>query len=270
MPTFLERYKSGEHEQVWDELRELGEEVRDREYYDDALAVARETMKRVRQNCETLIPRLQSLGWRFGYDWANPSAQNDVSRQPPLLGEPVPLVTLDKIEASNGTLPISLRAFYEIVGAVNFVGTPFKRPNWPSIEDGLDPLYIAGIEQAFDPANAEEVDAEASDAGDESEPPSGREIEIAPDFLHKYFISGAGSLTIELPNSHADAPLMFEGEPLPFNDSECTLVQYLRNAMKGGGFLVFTSELDWGVGEGDRGEDPTEDLAFLTEGLLPF
>jgi hypothetical protein len=72
--TYLERYLSGEFEQVWAELEALGEAVRDEPLYSDALAVARETMRRVRQNLEMLIPRLVAGGYQFGYGWIQPPA----------------------------------------------------------------------------------------------------------------------------------------------------------------------------------------------------
>jgi hypothetical protein len=39
--TFLERYLTGEYEQVWAELEALGEAVREEPLYSDALTVAR-------------------------------------------------------------------------------------------------------------------------------------------------------------------------------------------------------------------------------------
>ena len=66
--SYLERYMNGEYEQVWDDLLELGPVVRQEHLYADALAVARETMRRVRRNIEELIQRLIDLGFVFGYD----------------------------------------------------------------------------------------------------------------------------------------------------------------------------------------------------------
>lgn len=266
MPTFHERYVAGECEQVWDELYSLRSDVRKPIYFDDAMAVARETMRRVRLNCKLLIPRLQSLGWRFGYEWAPTSskwAQEEVSRQPPLLGGPTPIAVLDNIEANNGFLPISLRSFYEVVGAINFVGTPFDRPNWPGVE-GLDPLYIAGVEQAFGnkryelDENCQEL--RTIDFGDALVPLWPGKVEVAPDFLHKYFISGVGSEYIEIPAENADVPLMFEGGPLQIEGRDLTFVRNLRYAMQGGGFLAFMPDSEWGL-------RPEADLAYLTEGL---
>jgi len=65
MATFLDRYQNGEREQVWVDLNSLGPRVRDKEYFDDAHAVAQETMRRARGNVETLIVRLEKLGCKF-------------------------------------------------------------------------------------------------------------------------------------------------------------------------------------------------------------
>lgn len=52
----------------------LGAAVRAEPVYADALAVARETMRRVRANIEMLIPRLVKAGYQFGYGWVQSPA----------------------------------------------------------------------------------------------------------------------------------------------------------------------------------------------------
>ena len=64
--NYLERYRNGEHEQVWNDLQSLGPSVRQEPYYTQARDVATETMRRVRRNCERLVARLQTLGYIFG------------------------------------------------------------------------------------------------------------------------------------------------------------------------------------------------------------
>ena len=63
---YLERYLQGEHERTWAELQELGPAVRQEPVYSEARAVADETMRRVRRNCERLIDRLRSMDYRLG------------------------------------------------------------------------------------------------------------------------------------------------------------------------------------------------------------
>jgi hypothetical protein len=240
MSTWLERYRAGECEQVWDELYSLGSAVLRLDVFDDATAVARETMRRVRTNCQVLIPRLQTLGWTFGYAWSSDLDEDNVARAPELLGDPLPPPVLDEIERQYGMLPIAFRAFYEIVGELNFVGSPFDRPAWPAIEDGLDPLSIAGASHI-----------------------ASQRVDIAPDFLGKYFMGEPRALYVELPAPRADAPLLFERQPVYVADRQLTLVRYLRHAMRGGGFLGFSM----GVIGATR---PEQDLAFLTHDLLPI
>ena len=65
MQTFLDRYNAGERVEVWDDLTALGDGVRHALYFKDAGAVANETMRRARQNVETLIRRLETMEYRF-------------------------------------------------------------------------------------------------------------------------------------------------------------------------------------------------------------
>jgi hypothetical protein len=72
--TFLERFQSGEREQVWFDLERLGGAVRQAQYLADARAVGEETMKRARHNVELLVERLDKLGYQFsspGYSFAD-------------------------------------------------------------------------------------------------------------------------------------------------------------------------------------------------------
>lgn len=63
---YLERYLGGECAGVWNELQQLAAQVREEPIYSSALAVATETMRRVRRNCERIVERLQSLSYAFG------------------------------------------------------------------------------------------------------------------------------------------------------------------------------------------------------------
>ena len=65
MASFLDRYQNGEREQVWAEMAALGPQVREEPWFEDAWAVARETMRRARCNVERIIERLDGLGYQF-------------------------------------------------------------------------------------------------------------------------------------------------------------------------------------------------------------
>jgi hypothetical protein len=143
-------------------------------------------------------------------------------------------------ESQFGVLPLSLRAFYEVVGQVNLNGThPRLDPKGNSVAP--DPLLVYGMDQGI---------VEFGDEGDVSETPVA--VTIAPDDLHKANESGGDPYEIAIPDLRADGELLNERHSLFF-------VDYLRLAFAFGGFPGY---------EG-RSEAPAE-LASLKAGLLPF
>jgi hypothetical protein len=148
--------------------------------------------------------------------------------------------TLASFERRVGILPISLRAFYEIVGAVNLLGrhTNLAPP------DGTvapDPLLVYGVEDALANAESEDDDDEQS------------RVVIAPDDLHKADTSGGDPYEIMVPEPRADGELLNERHHLLF-------VDYLRLAFRFGGFPGYEG-IDTGV--------PAE-IETLRTGLLDF
>jgi hypothetical protein len=119
--SFLSRYLAGEHEGVWNELVLLGPQVRDEPLLSDAAAVARETMRRAKENLLAVIDRLVDIGYRFEEQAPREEGVTiaEVYVPPgPDMGE-----RISELEAVAGVLPLSLRASYEIVGRVNLMGT---------------------------------------------------------------------------------------------------------------------------------------------------
>jgi hypothetical protein len=274
MPTYLERYVAGEYEQVWANLLTLGPHVREESVYADALAVAQETMRRVRRTFETLIPRLEAAGYQFGYAWAQgqefPSAPPD-----PVFAPPPPQVAplLAELEAQVGALPLSLRAFYEVVGSVNFVGEPPPAwSTWRTVPDGLDALYVYPLAGTLeDTSSWEDQYGEMTEqewnlpALDEEDPCDARAYAalahdcwlapIAPDEWFKYNISGCGAYEIATPNPAADARLLTERH-------RTTFVNYVRMCLCWAGFPKLEQVA----------HVPSElaGMAALTRDLLPF
>ena len=106
---FIDRYKNGEFEQVWNDLQSLGSSIRNEEHFSQVQLVAAETMARVRRNCETLIARLRVLGYVFNIF---PDGSRRSFRLPPL----TPLsdqmrIDMSDLEAQAGPLPVSLASF---------------------------------------------------------------------------------------------------------------------------------------------------------------
>ncbi|MDF1503438.1 hypothetical protein [Roseisolibacter sp. H3M3-2] len=142
-PTYLARYLAGEHEAVWRELAALGPAVRAPAVRDDARAVARETMARVRRNVERVVPRLRAMG----YDFAHP-AQAHVPPTPALAAR------LDALEAQAGPLPLAVRAFYDTVGSVCLMGAHPRLSAYAPTPDLGRMMGIVGGALAAHPAPA--------------------------------------------------------------------------------------------------------------------
>jgi hypothetical protein len=126
--TFLSRYLKGDHKDVWEELQTLGEIVEE-PLRSDALAVARETMRRVKINLEIIVQRLRKLGFEFlSPDRVFVSAQNQVLR------------FLDDFEQQWGKLPFSVRAWYECIHSVELFAS---KTITKDLIQAIDPALIA-------------------------------------------------------------------------------------------------------------------------------
>lgn len=249
--SFLERYERGEHAAVWDDLRALGDQARQSPLYADALAVAQATMQRVRHNLEMLIPHLQRLNYAFGAGFFHdmtPEEEVEARRQAPVFAPPAPTTPagLAELEDLVGPLPLSLRAFYEVVGSVNLVGRfppgtfgaaevegrhlrPLVGPNLeapfnPAFDYELDPLFVYSLEMSL-VLLRDWRDRRAK----YGQPILPYRLPIGPDCFFKYAMSGGGQYSVEVPCLAADAPLLLEWH-------QTTLVNYLRIALHWGGF----------------------------------
>jgi hypothetical protein len=293
--TYYDRYQGGEHEAVWADLLALGNKVHEEPVYSDALAVARETMSRARTNIETLIVRLDNIGYRFETARDSPPefVQNIIeiqrttseqlkARFPGLLdglshSNPVfeqlladfdkrlaPASTLDErsvytraqewsgncisqLESYlNGPLPLSLKAWYECVQHVSFIGShPELNPasQEPSSLGAMasksqsalpDPFALMGLPDA--------IDYESWEA-DEGYP-------IAVDEFFKANISRDYRYSMNFRDSRADT-IFADWQ----NDY---FVAYLRRVFKWGGF----------PGWERHPKPPSKLILELTDGLV--
>ena len=308
MNDFLQRYLHGQQYEVWADLLALGQDVHREPLFTEAMAVARETMFRVRYNICLLVSRLNAIGYHFGYQWAQSIVQNeeiqimhmkspgalaenlrttegllrrkqltedDIQRRlitakeailhvesstrrllanfPPLaLNLPSTHIhnLLKELEDDIGTIPLSLYAWYEMVGSVNFIGDipeswlKYLQGNQPQITKQsiwkLDPLFVDSFENII---------AEIRNI----RPSKAIAIRIAPDKFTKNASSGGSDYAVAIPDGHADALLLGE-------EHHTTFVNYLRICFQWGGF----------PGWEQCSQRPEEDLAFLTDGLLPI
>ena len=212
----LERYRRGEHVAVWAELRSH-EAIRG-DLLEEAREVAMETMRRVAHGADVLSERLAAMGWRPLY--------GELRTKP----KPEDQQVMNRIEETTGApLPLSLRAFWEVVGGINFVWDYGQGPA-PNLGvdlplDELDPLCI-------DPPEAvtylfEEWEELRSGIDPEIADPF--HVNLAPDYLHKANISGGGPYRIDLPFLGVDPIFTDEAHELP-------LVEYLRLCFRWAGF----------------------------------
>jgi hypothetical protein len=219
LPLF-DRYMDGDCRKVWEELIALGPAVRQNPYAADALAVAYETMSRVRTNVRTITARLEALAYEKA-DGPLYQAPGAGTRK-----------LIARLEKKAGALPLSLRAFYDVVGAVDWTGhhpsiAPRDHPVTP------DPLVVFPIEIALE--HSEES-----------------ALVIAPDEIFKAGAAGGDSFKMEVPNLAADGKLINENHDTYF-------VEYLRIAFRFGGF------------PGYDGLEPVPiELADLAQGLVVF
>lgn len=234
--TYLERYLQGDCVQVWADLMNLGPRVREEPTLSDARAVAEETMRRVRRNIEMLAERLRQIGYWFALP-----AQALEGPFPDLIN------ALHEFEGAVGPVPLSVAAWIEIVGRVDFVGS------YPRLCYCAGTLDIAEEDQVLsDPLviSFDGIDAEYyADCTAEYEEDLPFAASVAPDDLSKANYSGDGPHEMPLPDANADG--LIEGKPF---------VEYLRNVFRWGGFP--------GLAEYER-RDP-DLIARLTEGLLPI
>jgi hypothetical protein len=227
---------------VWAEMTSAGADLRsDAAAWEDARAVARETMRRARANVERLVELLPSIGYEFSEEPFVPP--------PPDVG-----AQLDSLAARIGLLPLALRAWFEEVGQVNLVG---RHPGWEFAYP--DPLVV---EAPVDFVLSEFEDW-LEDRGTEWDQGSVFELPIAPDFLHKADVSGGAPYSLAVPNAAADGLLLWES-------TQTTFVNYLRLAFQAGGMPGWfrrPGELDdWALPP----SAPPPELADIAARLLPL
>lgn len=231
MSGYLDRYVAGEHQAVWDELRSLGPAAHSEPVRAEATAVAHETMSRVRGDVELIAARLADIGYRFGFAW-NPES-TESGNTDLVIGPPRPDLQQRwaELAAHDLHLPLSLRAFYEVVGSVNLVGSYIPPEELDDLADGEhwtkyfgaddgapDPLHVVGFDDALDDfLLGDWVESTRSFRRYTLGSPEIREHGwlISPDECHLYGFSGGDGLHIEVAVPSTDADL---GSGPPFVD----------------------------------------------------
>lgn len=218
-PRWLARYCEGERDVVWHELRQLGAQVRESAFADEAQAVCDEMAHRARRNIEVLIERLHEQGYHFHDN------DDDATPVQPLTGpRPDAEQFVGWLEQTFGPIPMVLSSWVRIVGDVWMVGT---HPEWET-SAAADPLVIevAGLRHPGDDVRAYLLD----EFEQWPEYREGRpfELPIAPDHLHKDNVSGGAPYGLVLPDACADALIVTE--------TATSFVSYLQRVFATGGF----------------------------------
>jgi hypothetical protein len=266
--SLLRRYMDGQYQQVWAALLDLGAAVRGEQYSADAEGVAHETMKRARHNVELLIRRLDELGYRFyapaeeGIQWLGPTGPRTSTRDflrymPPDRDTPQELAD---IERCFGILPLSLRAWYEIVGGVEFrgdhptlAGFLGARPTVDGREIYPDPLVTFPPIFHFNSWGAKGERLRSGEVRLQSDSENPTLLEVSADLHSKAGYGGGLNFQIQVPEPRADAPLLRESH-------KTTFLEYIRLSFRWGGFPGWESYQ----------ERPEKELAYLREGILPI
>ena len=147
---------------------------------------------------------------------------------------------LKRLEKAAGSLPLSLRIFYEVVGSVDLRG---KHPNLcpPKASICPDPLVIFPLPGVLE--EAEEI------AQEEEDDPR---LALAPDDIHKSGESGGSPYEVAVPELRADGELINERHELLF-------VDYLRLCFQFGGFPGYEGY-----------DDVPPEIGTLRAGLVEF
>jgi hypothetical protein len=237
------RYRRGEHEAVWRELR--AHEAISGALREEALALASETMQRVARSVDVIAQRLAARGWK---------ALSGALRAAPRAEDVQVLASVESV--TGAPLPPSLRGFWEVVGGIDFIWDYNDNDEAPDFGVGLalaqmDPLSIEPAMAA--PHFFEEwQEGRSSIDADLDEPCT---LHLAPDWLHKANLSGGEPYGIELPFLGADPVLVGEEHALPF-------VDYLRLALRWGGFPRLERHAENGA--------VLQFVAAMTRDLEPF
>ena len=168
-------------------------------------------MDRARLNIEELRGRLQRVGYRFEYP-------DRVFRPPTTESR----LQLDQQESEIGPLPLSLRAFYEVVGTVDFTQSwsQLVQHHRSERRNASELVYVG----EFDPLVVGPLLED-----DEEEQEAGRYF-FACDEFHKANYSGGENYHVALPEPRADFPIM------GMYGIDEFFIQYLRATFAGGGF----------------------------------
>ncbi len=220
--TLFERYKNGETKRVYCDIAKLGEKAFSEQYFSDINAVMTETMERTAHNLAVIYDALQLHNYNFKreiqYSFEKPLCK-------PFENADELLVRLEKAVEPFGSLPLSLKLFFKIVGSCNFAWDYETNDN--ILWECADPIQISPLDDLVEQVTGkywiEEMKEIKEDFGSSY-------LELSADYLHKDNISGGEAYSIEItPNRSLDSKLLNE-------EHNTTFINYLRIIFENCGF----------------------------------
>ncbi len=233
--TFYDRYISGETKTVYDDIYKLGQDAFLAENFTDIEKVMAETFHRVAYNLDIIYKELKAINYffktEFKYNFERPLIK-------PLPNTGHLLKTLDETVSEFGFIPLSLKMFYEIVGACNFAWDYEK--NEELMWNYADPIQICSIDDLVSTIDEDwlEETREMFNNSEYINDPEAQEeyphLEISADFYHKDNVSGGMPYCIKITKTPSiDSRFLFE----PHNT---TFINYLRICFENCGFSRIT------------------------------
>jgi hypothetical protein len=220
--TFYKRYLNGELKQVYKEIALLGQDAFSQTNFNDIERVLVETFQRTAYNLDVIYKELKQINYVF-------REQPEYNFEKPL-HKPLPdtdnlLRKIEKAAKPFGSLPLSIKYFYKIVGGVNF-GWDYDT-NEKLMWDLADPIQITSLdaieEMVADEYWEEEMQDYKEDCGFAF-------LELSADSFHKDNISGGSAYAIEI-SRQPSIDSAFLNEP-----NNTTFIDYLRICFESCGF----------------------------------
>jgi hypothetical protein len=203
---YANRYESADYEGVWNELHHLDlRKPITTAIYDDVVECVRATMRRVRANVEYLVHALTNIGYAFHHPDHSHVRPSEEDRR-----------VLAEIEEQYGPLPLSLRLFYEEVGAVDLRQSPSQLVrDSHECEAHPSPLTTLGEEDPLVVCSVQELMAQIAAnlpclSRRYSDPPGTERLTccLDPDLFVKADCSGGEGYLVYLPEPSVDFPLI--------------------------------------------------------------
>jgi hypothetical protein len=213
---FLENYLAGNEKEVWEAIERLKVSDLSKTQYDDIYAVCKETMRRVKVNTESIINALKKMGYDFSLF---PDGEKHGFEAGLTKADPKHMEKISHLEKIAGTLPLTIKTFWETMGSICFIG--FLK-NWPEYSDQF---FVASIDDNIE--TIEEWRSFRQECDDHADDPY--ILYISPNEDQKDNYDGEDYYSIELPCHTVDGSV--NNAP-----SVVTFVDYLREAFECKGF----------------------------------